>query len=218
MKKLTLQQPSNLDAFAAAESGSRHFMSRGRFVAGVLCSVAATYASSGGPTSAAGARTGPWCRELSKAARDQIIDFRLYLLDGNDDVFSLSDLRGKPIWLQFFASWCGTCNDEAADIVRIANKYGEAIHVVGIDVKESPEKARAFRDRHKIQFPIALDETGSVFHSLGFKTFPTHVFFDSIGLITCFSGDGLTPDQMDNEIAVALARMPPPGPPSPKPS
>ena len=119
------------------------------------------------------------------------------MLDGkSDDVF------------YFFASWCGPCNVEAADIVRIAAKYGDALHVVGIDVKEPAERARAFRDRHRISYPIALDDTGSVFEALGLHEFPTHVFLDARGVISCVSIGDLTPDQMDNEVAVAAARAP----------
>jgi len=161
------------------------------------------------PASAGAARSGSWCNELTPAQRDTVIDFSLRLLDA-DDVFTLSALRGKPVWLQFFASWCTSCNDEAADVVRIAQKYGDAIHTVGIDVNEKPELARRYRDTHKITYPIALDETASVFHSLGFTLLPTHVFFDSTGLVSCVSVAELTAEQLDNEVAVALSRSTPP--------
>jgi len=134
----------------------------------------------------------------------------LYLLDGKEQVFTLSDYLGRPVWLQFFASWCGPCNREAGDIVRIANKYGDALVTIGIDVEEQPERAQAFRDLHKIPFPIALDSKATVFDSLGFKDLPTHVFVDARGVVSCLSVGDLTPDQMDNEIAVALARLPKP--------
>lgn len=165
------------------------------------------------PALAAGARTGPWCREMSKVAREEIYDFTLHKLDSeDDDLFSLSALKGKPVWLQFFASWCGPCNREAADIVRIAAKYSDAIHVAGIDVGETPEHARAFRDAHNIPFTIALDHTQNVFHGLGFTAFPTHVFVDAQGYFSCISVGDLTPEQMDNEVAVALGRAPRPEP------
>jgi hypothetical protein len=103
------------------------------------------------------------------------------------------------------------CNDEASEIVTLAGKYGASVYTAGIDVKERPEPVRAFRDRHKIPFPIALDTKGAVFKSLGFTGLPTHVFFDARGLVSCISVGKLTPDQMDNEIAVALARGSVPG-------
>lgn len=164
------------------------------------------------PVRAGGARSGQWCLPITKFARDHVYDFDLELLDGNGELFSLSKLAGKPVWLNFFTSWCGPCNREAADIVSIWRKYGDAVHVVGIDVAEKPEQARAFRDKHAIPFPIALDTTSSVFDALGFTGYPTHAFLDQQGLISCLSAGDLTPTQMDNELAVALARVPRPPP------
>lgn len=140
-------------------------------------------------------------------------DFSLYELDGKGDgVFTLSTLLGRPVWLNFFASWCPPCNAEAANIVRIAGKYGDALCIVGVDVKEQPDKARGFRDLHKITYPIVLDDKGSVSKALGFHALPTHVFLDARGAITCISEGDLTTDQMDNEVAVALAHAPIPRP------
>jgi thiol-disulfide isomerase/thioredoxin len=157
---------------------------------------------------AAGARSGSWCLPLTKVANADAYDFSLRLLDANDAIFTLSDYLGRPVWLNFFASWCPPCNDEAADIVAIAAKYGDALAVIGIDVRESADKARGFRVKHNIPYPIALDETGSVFRALGLKQYPTHVFVDAIGMISCISVGDLTAEQMDNEVSVAAARHP----------
>lgn len=153
-----------------------------------------------------GARSGPWCDTLAKFARENTFDFSLELLDAEGKIFTLSDLVGKPVWLNFFTTWCPPCNAEASDIVRIGATYARNAHVVGIDVAEDPANVRAFRDRHNIAFPIALDKTGSVFHGFGFHGYPTHVFLDAAGAISCISVGDLTPEQMDNELAVALAR------------
>ncbi len=182
--------------------------SRRSFLSASLAVASTVLTANGLPALAGGARSGSWCQDLSKFAREHIYDFSLYLLDGKDQVFTLSDYLGRPVWLQFFASWCGPCNEEAGDVVRIANKYGDALATIGIDVEEQPERARAFRDRHKIPFPIALDSKATVFDSLGFKNFPTHMFVDARGLVSCLSVGDLTPAQMDNEIAVASARHP----------
>ena len=178
---------------------------RQRFLIGALSACVAS-ALPTGRIRAAGARTGPWCRPLVKGASETSYDFSLYTLDGERRVFTLSDLRGKPVWLNFFTSWCPPCNDEAADIVRIAHAYAGSVHVIGIDVKEKPEPVRAFRDRHRITFPIALDDTASVFKSLGLHEYPSHVFLDASGRPSCLAVGDLTPDQMNNELAVALAR------------
>lgn len=94
--------------------------------------------------------------------------------------------------------------------MRIANKYSDAVVTAGIDVEEQPERARAFRELHGIPFPIALDRKSTVFDSLGFIDLPTHMFIDANGFVSCLSAGDLTPAQMDNELAVALARRPRP--------
>ncbi len=94
--------------------------------------------------------------------------------------------------------------------VKKFSHTGDAVPVVDIDVAEKPEQARTFRNKHAIPFPIALDTTSSVFDALGFTGYPTHAFLDKQGLISCLSAGDLTPTQMDNELAVALARVPRP--------
>ena len=181
---------------------------RRSLVAGLAASVAAVLVPRG--AGADGARTGPWCRALSKAAREDAYDITAELLDGDGDgaSFHLSDHLGKPVWLQFFTTWCPPCNAEASDVVRTAEKYRDTIVTVGIDVGETAAKVRAFRDRHKIVYPIALDESSEVFHELGLRGYPTHLFFDANGMVSCVSVGDMTPDQFENEIAVALARPP----------
>jgi thiol-disulfide isomerase/thioredoxin len=180
---------------------------RSRFLAAAVAAAAASFAA---PSSifGAGARPGPWCRELTKFAREHTYDFNLDLLDDSDQVFEMSAYRGKVLWLNFFTSWCPPCNAEAADIVRIANKYGSQLSVVGISVKERPEPVRSFRERHHITYKIALDDKGIVFSALGFQAYPTHMFIDAKGTVSCISVGDLLPEQMDNEVAVALARAP----------
>jgi peroxiredoxin len=198
--------PSGWDARDVTSNRRRHVRSRRFF----LSYAGATIAAACVPhvVGASGARSGSWCLPLTKVANADAYDFSLRLLDATDAIFTLSDYLGRPVWLNFFASWCPPCNDEAANIVSIAAKYGDALAVVGIDVRESAEKARGFRIKHNIPYPIALDETGSVFQALGLRQYPSHVFVDAIGMISCISVGDLTPQQMDNEVSVAAARHP----------
>ncbi len=194
-------------------------LSRSRFLS-------ATFALGAGLTAAPlgidarGARSGPYCLPLLKGAADKVYDFELEVLD-DPNVFSLSDNLGHPVWLNFYASWCPPCNHEMPDVVRIAAKYAPSgLRVFGVDVQEANDKARAFAKKYAIPFPILLDREGSVFKSFGFHYYPTHVFFGANGAVTCVANDGLDPNQMENEIAVAIDRAPvaPAGLPSPSAS
>ncbi len=110
------------------------------------------------------------------------------------------------MWLSFFTTWCPPCNQEASGIVSFGARYRDAgLKIIGVDVKESEEKARAFVARYRIDFPVALDTRGVVFKGFGGNAFPTHIFLDRVGHITCVAHGALAEAQMDNEIAVAVA-------------
>ncbi|MBD5656355.1 MAG: TlpA family protein disulfide reductase, partial [Candidatus Eremiobacteraeota bacterium] len=141
-------------------------MNRGLFLA-----LAASAICAGGstPALAGGARPGPFCLPLAKGVADIVYDFELYLLDGDGKTFRLGELLGSPVWLNFFTSWCPPCNDEAARIVELGHRYAaQGLHVSGVDVGEQAAAGRGFREKHAIDFPIALDETKSVFKQFGF--------------------------------------------------
>ena len=180
---------------------------RDRFVRIAAATLVAVAGSGRAPVRAAVVRAGPYCSPSKAASLGDDYDFRLPTLDGGDVHFGA--LSGSPLWLNFFASWCAPCNREAAVVERLARRHAAAgLVVVGIDVGETPEVARAFRDRHALTFPIGLDLGGAVFRALGFDAYPTHAFFDEAGRMTCCVAGGLDENEMANEIAVAFAAPP----------
>ena len=171
----------------------------GGLVAGAACTCAAA--------GAAGARPGDWC---THPKGDPRIDFSVLLLDGDHgERLTVSSFVGSPVWLNFFTTWCPPCNEEAAGIVSLGARYRDAgLKIVGVDVKETQEPVRAFVAKYHIDYPVGLDSRGIVFKGLGGNRFPTHVFLDRAGHITCVAHGALTSNQMDNEIAVAHAGGP----------
>jgi thiol-disulfide isomerase/thioredoxin len=155
--------------------------------------------------------------ELTRDASRVRYDFELELLDGERERVRLGDFLGSAIWLNFFATWCGPCNAEADRLVQIAEHYKPyGLVTISVDVKESPEAVRAYRERHHISYPIALDRDGSIFKGFGLRGYPTQLFFGRDGRITCFDLGDMEFNEMDNEIAVALGGnsipMPSPAP------
>ncbi|MGA8383753.1 MAG: TlpA disulfide reductase family protein, partial [Candidatus Cybelea sp.] len=68
---------------------------------------------------------------------------------------SLAALRGKAVYLNFFASWCPPCNAEAPAIDSIARDYAaQGLQVVGVDVLENARKAADFRNEHHLTYPV----------------------------------------------------------------
>lgn len=155
--------------------------------------------ASGGPIA------GSYCFSIKTELRSKAIDFDLPLLDSEGSA-RFTKLEGEALWLNFFADWCPPCNNEMSALLEIESKYrSQGLTVVGIDVEELAEKARAFRNRHKIPYPIALDEDGDLFrHYFAASMLPTSLFYDRKRYLTCMVRGSLTYKQMENEVVVAL--------------
>lgn len=96
---------------------------------------------------------------------DTAPDFTITYLNGKTQ--KLSSLKGKVIMLQFTASWCGVCRKEMPHIESdIQQKYknNPDFVLIGVDLKESREKTKAFQDAMKITYPLTLDLDGSIFN------------------------------------------------------
>jgi cytochrome c biogenesis protein CcmG, thiol:disulfide interchange protein DsbE len=111
-------------------------------------------------------------------------DFTLDLLEGGQ--VTLSDLRGRPVVLNVWATWCGPCREEMPAIERVYRSYKElGLVVIGLNLtsQDFEQAVFAFVQELGLTFPIALDRDGSVgdrYRPLGL---PTTYFIDSQGVI-----------------------------------
>ncbi|MFQ5794904.1 MAG: TlpA family protein disulfide reductase [Candidatus Bipolaricaulia bacterium] len=108
-------------------------------------------------------------------------DFALADLEGRE--VRLSDLRGRPVLLNFWASWCPPCRKEMPDLQAFHQAYGDRITLIGVDWGESPADAQAFLDDFAISYPNLLDSDGKVFVQYGMTGIPTTFFIDEAGII-----------------------------------
>jgi cytochrome c biogenesis protein CcmG, thiol:disulfide interchange protein DsbE len=96
---------------------------------------------------------------------------------------SLASLRGKAIYLNFFATWCPPCNEEAPAIDRLQRRYGPlGLQVVGVDVLENARKAETFRSQHHLSYPAIVDD-GTLRDQYSVNGLPVHVFIDRRGVV-----------------------------------
>jgi len=96
-------------------------------------------------------------------------EFTMQLTNG--ETFSLSDLHGKVVVLQFTASWCSVCRKEMPHLeneVWLPNKDKHFL-LIGVDYNEPLEKVIAFAKQMKITYPIALDPGGEIFQKFAHK-------------------------------------------------
>lgn len=132
-------------------------------------------------------------------------DFELTSLEGK--TIKLSDYRGTPVFLNFWASWCGPCKAEMPFMEKVyAEKIDgsfESFEILAVNVTTS-EKSIAnvekFVADYELTFPIPLDEKGSVSHQYNIIGYPTSFFIDSDGVIRSIAHGPLTEEDMENRI------------------
>jgi peroxiredoxin len=112
----------------------------------------------------------------------------------------LASLKGKAVYLNFFATWCPPCNEEAPAINALQQKYAsQGLQVVGVDVLENAAAAAKFRDQHKLTYP-ALADSGTLRDEYNINGLPVHVFIDRAGIVKNIVVGELTPDEMDENV------------------
>lgn len=121
--------------------------------------------------------------------------FSLKTIDGTP--VSPASLKGKPVYLNFFATWCGPCRLETPSIVGLSNKY-RGIRIVGIDVGENSSRTAAFAREFKIPYPLVSDSDSTMRSSYGAGLFfPLHVFIDARGIVRTYVPGEMNPNQIE---------------------
>lgn len=96
---------------------------------------------------------------------------------------SSASLHGKPVYLNFFATWCPPCNAEAPAIDALATSLrARGLAVVGVDVLENGGKAAEFRSAHHLHYPVVVDG-GTLRDAYSVNGLPVHVFIDRAGIV-----------------------------------
>lgn len=125
-------------------------------------------------------------------------DFLLQALDGGE--IRLSDYRGRPVVLNFWATWCRPCRQEMPQLVKAYDRYrGDALLVIGVNLQEGSAVLDTFVRDFGIQYPIALDRTGDVGDRYRLLGLPTSVFIGRDGVIrSVFNGPFVEKSQGTN--------------------
>jgi peroxiredoxin len=135
-----------------------------------------------GPAPEEGLQAGDLAPEFEVALSDGST-YQLTDLDGGP--IRLAELRGKAVWVNFWASWCPPCQQETPILREMAERYRDAgLVIVGIAVQEtSPVDIRAYAERYELPYTIGFDASGHVYRQYRVFGLPTQFFIRPDGTI-----------------------------------
>ena len=117
----------------------------------------------------------------------------------------LANLRGKPVWVNFMATWCPPCVDEFPLMNGFAARYAnDGLVVLAIDVEEEESVVTAFAQGLGTTFPMGLDRDGSAAERWGAIALPVHFWIDKDGIVRDGALGGIGPDIMARGLTAIL--------------
>ena len=109
----------------------------------------------------------------------------------------LTDFKGKPVWIEFTATPCPSCQDEFSRMNGFAARYGDdGLVVVAVDVGEQEAPVAAFAESLGATFPVGLDTDRKVADAWGVTALPVHFWIDAEGIVRHSAPGGIGPDEM----------------------
>jgi cytochrome c biogenesis protein CcmG/thiol:disulfide interchange protein DsbE len=129
--------------------------------------------------------------------------FTLERLDGGE--LASSSLAGKPQVVNFWASWCGPCRDEAPLLVQAAKRYAGRAVVIGVDHQDFAGDARAFARRHGLTYPSVVDKGDKLYSAYGLTGVPETFCTNARGRVVAHVPGAVTRDSLEQCIQDALS-------------
>jgi len=128
------------------------------------------------------------------------------------DVFSSEvhfyDFLGKPVVLNFWATWCPNCVEESPHFETLYQEMGDEVHFVKVNLLDGDRETRGrvnnFMNTHGYTFPVYFDTTGQASGLYGVRTIPLTVFIDAEGYLVAITQGQITEYQLREGIELAM--------------
>ena len=140
-----------------------------------------------------------------RRSRDWPPRARAALRDGD---LSLGELRGFPVVLNFWASWCIPCRDEAPALEAAARAHRGRVVFLGVDVQDFASDARSFVRKYDVPYASARDGDGSVYDAYGLTGVPETYYLDARGRAVAHSPGPVSREDVESGIAAVAGRTP----------
>src|SRR5262245_1822456 len=109
---------------------------------------------------------------------------KVQLTDLDGKPIRLAELRGKAVWVNFWASWCPPCQFETPTVRAMDAKYRDrGLVIVAVQVQQTVDAGRDYAERYSLRYRIGADVTGAVFHAYHVFALPTQFFIDPDGVL-----------------------------------
>jgi len=131
----------------------------------------------------------------TKISADSALNFKLKDLNGKD--VSLSDFKGKKVFLNFWATWCPPCKAEMPDIEKLYQETKDSdLVILAVNLGDNKDTVKSFIDKNKYNFTILLDLDQNIGMQYNITAIPTSFFIDKEGNIVSSKMGGMTMEEM----------------------
>jgi cytochrome c biogenesis protein CcmG, thiol:disulfide interchange protein DsbE len=158
-----------------------------------------------GAVGAAVLLTGGGGKTAARSARPLASPFELPNLDESKGTVSLASFRGKPVLLNFWATWCTPCVEEMPMLEAAHRRTGSKVAFLGVDRQDFRPEAKSFVSRSHVTYTSAYDRDGSLDERYRLRGMPTSVFIDADGRVVDQVTGPLTKAQLDDGLKALTA-------------
>jgi thiol-disulfide isomerase/thioredoxin len=127
-----------------------------------------------------------------------------YTVFGSDEETDLTSYAGRPLVVNFFASWCGPCVTEMPDFEQVHQDLGDEVAFLGLATRDQADATQALLDQTGVSYDIGRDTRGDVLVDLGGLQLPTTVLVAADGTITSVNTGELTATELTEKIQTQL--------------